>query len=174
MPNCEINHYRGRFLGIKEQDGWEFAYRTNASGVVVMVAVTDRHELILVEQYRVPVKSRVIELPAGLVGDTGDTLESPESAARRELLEETGYRASTMEKLLTCPSSPGMADELITIYYADGLERVDDGGGDSSEDITVHHVPLDNAANWLTTHLADGVMLDPKIYSALYWAQTHA
>jgi hypothetical protein len=71
----ETIHYKGRFLGLKERDHWEYAYRTNASGVVVLVPVTDAGELVLVEQYRIPVKSRVLELPAGLVGDNGDPEE---------------------------------------------------------------------------------------------------
>ena len=134
---------------MQERDQWEYAFRTNASGVVVLVPVTDAGELVLVEQYRIPVKSRVIELPAGLAGDTGDRDENLKTAAQRELLEETGYRAGNLEELLTCPSTPGMSDEIVTIYYASGLERVDSGGGNDDENITVHHVPLDSATRWL-------------------------
>ena len=164
-------HYNGRFLGLKERDRWEYAFRTNASGVVVMVPVTDAGELVLVEQYRIPVQNRVLELPAGLVGDSGDIEEDFKTAAQRELLEETGYRAASMEKLLTSPSTPGMADEMITIYFASGLERVGPGGGDGNEDITVHLVPLDRAPGWLEARMAEGIMLDPKIYAGLFWAQ---
>lgn len=174
MSKEEIIHYRGRFLGLMERDGWEYVYRTNATGVVVMVAVTDSRELLLVEQYREPVASRVIELPAGLVGDTGDTAEAAEAAAHRELLEETGYRAQSMVELMTCPSTPGMSSEVITIYFAAGLVREGDGGGDNSEDITVHHVPLDTTARWLSARASAGVMLDPKIYAGLYWAQARS
>lgn len=171
MTKNDINHYSGRYLGLKERANWEFAYRTNASGVVVLVPVTKAHELVLVEQYRIPVNNRVIELPAGLVGDTGDSTEAFETAARRELLEETGYRAAKLEELMTCPSTPGMADEMITIYFASGLERVGPGGGDGNEDITVHHVPITTAPQWLDARRAEGVMLDPKIYAGLFWAQ---
>ena len=164
-------HYNGRFLGLKERDRWEYAFRTNASGVVVMVPVTDAGELVLVEQYRIPVQNRVLELPAGLVGDSGDIGEDFKTAAQRELLEETGYRAASMEKLLTSPSTPGMADEMITIYFASGLERVGPGGGDGNEDITVHLVPLDRAPGWLEARMSEGIMLDPKIYAGLFWAQ---
>ena len=155
---------------MKERDRWEYAYRTNASGVVIIVPVTDAGELVLVEQYRIPVKSRVLELPAGLVGDNGDSEEAFEIAAQRELIEETGYHAASLEELLTSPSTPGMADEMITIYFAHGLERVGPGGGDGNEDITVQHVPLDSAVNWLEAHMAEGIMLDPKIYAGLFWA----
>ena len=78
-------HFKGRYLGIRETDGWEFATRTNASAVVILVPVTDDDELVLVEQYRVPVQCSVIELPAGLVGDQDDPDESLMTAARREL-----------------------------------------------------------------------------------------
>ncbi len=170
VSNKEKIHYHGRFLGLKERDGWEYAYRTNASGVVVIVPVTDAGELVLVEQYRIPVKSRVLELPAGLVGDQDDSGEAFETAAQRELIEETGYRAGNFTELLTSPSTPGMADEMITIYFASDLQRVGPGGGDGNENITVHHVPLDTAVDWLAARMAEGVMLDPKIYAGLFWA----
>ena len=64
----------------------------------------------------------------------------------------------------------GMSDEMITIFYASGLERVGPGGGDSNEDITVHLVPLKDTPRWLEAHRAEGIMLDPKIFAGLYWA----
>jgi len=170
VAKSETIHYQGRFLGLKERDHWEYAYRTNASGVVVLVPVTDAGELLLVEQYRIPVKSRVIELPAGLAGDTQDTEESLVTAARRELIEETGYRAGFLEELLTSPSTPGMSDEIVTIFFASGLERVGPGGGNGDESIIVHHVPLESAPQWLETRAAEGIMVDPKIYAGLFWA----
>ncbi len=170
VANNETIHFKGRFLGMKERDNWEYAFRTNASGVVVMVPVTDNGELVLVEQYRIPVKSLVLELPAGLVGDSGDAGEDFKSAAQRELIEETGYRADTLVELITSPSTAGMADEIITIYYASGLERVGPGGGDGNENITVHLVALETAVDWLDQRQKEGIMLDPKIYAGLFWA----
>ncbi|NOR20334.1 MAG: NUDIX domain-containing protein [Xanthomonadales bacterium] len=170
MPNNETIHYSGRFLGLKERDSWEYAFRTNATGVVVMVPVTNKGELVLVEQYRIPVQSLVLELPAGLVGDSGDSKEDFKAAAQRELIEETGYRAETLEELITSPSTAGMADEIITIYYASGLERIGPGGGEGNENITVHHVPLESAVEWLDKRQKEGMMLDPKIYAGLFWA----
>jgi ADP-ribose pyrophosphatase len=163
-------HYKGRFLGMKERDRWEYAYRTNASGVVAMVPVTDAGELVLVEQYRIPVESRVLELPAGLAGDTGNHEESLKIAAQRELIEETGYSAGSLEELLIGPSSSGMTDELLTIYFAGGLERVGPGGGHGNESITVHHVPLDRATQWLSAKILEGILVDPKVYAGLFWA----
>jgi len=172
VANNETIHYSGRFLGLKEHDRWEYAFRTNASGVVVMVPLTDAGELVLVEQFRVPVQSRVMELPAGLVGDNGNVAEDFRTAARRELIEETGYRADSLEELLTSPSTPGMANEMITIFLASGLERIGSGGGDSNEDITVHVVPLESAVEWLEARKAEGIMIDHKIYAGLFWAGT--
>lgn len=167
-------HYAGRYLSLLERDGWEFASRSNARAVVVLVAVTDRGELLLVEQFRKPVGARVIELPAGLVGDHVDPDESVLEAASRELEEETGFRAARLTRLMDCPSSAGLTDEIISFIRADGLERVGPGGGDSSEDITVHKVPLDEVDAWLRRKQESGTPMDPKIYAGLYWlAQGH-
>lgn len=170
MASNEKEHFTGRFLGMRERDGWEYACRTNASGVVGMVAVTDNQELVLVEQYRTPVECRVLELPAGLAGDGGDRDEAFVVAAERELLEETGFKANSMEELLTCPTSSGLTDELITLYYASGLQRVGPGGGAGSEDITVHLVKLSEAVEWLDRRSQEGFMIDPKIFAGLFWA----
>ena len=170
MTNKETIHYSGRFLGLKQRDRWEYTFRTNASGVVALVPVTDAGELVLVEQYRIPVQSRVLELPAGLAGDTGDPDEDFKVAANRELVEETGYRAGQLDKLLVGPSTSGLADEILHIYHASKLEKVGPGGGDGSEDITVHLLPLAKAESWLANHLATGVLIDPKVYAGLYWA----
>ena len=167
----DLTHFHGRYLNLLERDGWEFASRSNASGVVVLVAVTSDEEIILVEQYRKPVESLVIELPAGLVGDHVEPDESILEAAARELEEETGYAATHLEVLMTCPSSAGMSDEMISFVLAKGLTRVGPGGGDDSEDIAVHIVPLKDVDAWLTRQQFAGKPMDPKIYAALYWLE---
>ena len=164
-------HFKGRYLGIHERDNWEFATRTNANAVAVLVPLTDDDELVLVEQFRIPVQSRVIELPAGLAGDLDDPEEEVSIAAQRELIEETGYRAGSLQHLLTCPSSPGMCDEQISFFLARDLVRVGDGGGDSSEDIVVHTIPLDEVADWIAGKLKQGMQVDPKTYAVLFWLQ---
>jgi ADP-ribose pyrophosphatase len=165
----DITRYKGRYLSLLERDGWEFASRSNASGVVVLLAVTDQREIVLVEQFRKPVGKKVIELPAGLVGDHEDTNESALLAAARELEEETGFAASRLVILMECPSSAGMSDEVISFVLASGLQRVGPGGGDESEDIRVHTIPLDQVDGWLRKQTAAGKPMDPKIYAALYW-----
>jgi ADP-ribose pyrophosphatase len=167
----DITRYHGRYLDLLERDGWEFASRSNASGVVVIVAVTGEGEIVLVEQYRKPVQASVIELPAGLVGDLNDPDESILDAAHRELEEETGFRAAHMELLMACPSSAGMSDEVITFVLATGLQRVGPGGGDASENIEVAVVPLDRIDHWLALQQGAGKPMDPKIFAALYWLQ---
>ena len=162
-------HASGRFLRLLERNDWEYISRANARGVVILVPVTDDDRIILVEQYRTPVRSRVIELPAGLVGDLDDSEESLATAAERELLEETGYQAGSLSLLLSCPSSSGMSDEIVTFVLARGLNRVGPGGGDESEDIQVHSIALDEVDDWLRQRVAGGMLIDPKIYSALYW-----
>jgi ADP-ribose pyrophosphatase len=165
----DITRYRGRYLSLLERDGWEFASRSNASGVVVIVAVTDGGELVLVEQYRLPVQARVLELPAGLVGDLEDRDETELEAAGRELIEETGYAAGQLEILMASPSSAGMSDEIITFVLATDLQRVGPGGGDASEDIEVLAVSLEQVDVWLEEQRAAGKPMDPKIFAALYW-----
>jgi ADP-ribose pyrophosphatase len=162
-------HFQGRYLGLVERDGWEYATRTNASAVAVIIAVTRQQELVLVEQHRIPVGCAVLELPAGLVGDHDDPDEAIRIAAQRELLEETGYRAGQWLQMLECPSSAGMCDETITFFLAQELVQEHAGGGDASEEIKVHTVPLANIDQWLAARLAEGILLDPKIYAALYW-----
>ena len=165
----DIIRYAGRYLNLLERDGWELVSRSNASGVVKLVAVTPESEIVLVEQHRKPVNARVIELPAGLVGDHVSLEETVFEAARRELEEETGYAAEHLELLMTCPSSAGMSDEIVTFILATGLERVGPGGGDDSEDIRVHVVPLAEVDRWLLDKQTRGTPLDPKIYAGLYW-----
>jgi len=162
--------YDGEFLRLKQRAHWQFVERSNARGAVVIVALTDHDELLLVEQPRLPVDGRVIELPAGLVGDVlGEEDEALEIAAARELEEETGYRPADLEFLTTGPPSAGLANEAVSFYRARGLTRIDGGGGDDSEQITPHVVPLADVEGWLVAREAEGIQVDPKIYAGLYF-----
>jgi ADP-ribose pyrophosphatase len=87
------------------------------NGSAVMMAVDDKKRILLVRQYRLPANKYLWELPAGKV-DEGET---PLQAARRELIEETGYRARKWEKLSSFYPSPGFVAEKMTIYLATGL-----------------------------------------------------
>jgi ADP-ribose pyrophosphatase len=162
---------QGKYLRLVREGGWEYSERVGATGIVALVPVTDEREIVLVEQYRVPTKAWVIEIPAGLVGDkAGQEDESLELAAARELEEETGFRAGKLKRLLEGPSSAGSSNSVITFYLATELQRTGPGGGDEHEDITVHVVPLAGAMAWLEAQAKQGKVLDPKIYAGLYFA----
>ena len=161
----------GKHVRLVEADGWEFAERPNVTGIVGVVAITDDSKLVLVEQFRTPVRCRVIELPAGLAGDgPGAKKEDLITAARRELLEETGFTTETMDYLTEGPPSAGIVSEIVTFFKATNLEKITKGGGDESENITVHEVPIDQVAQWLQSKLKNGILVDPKVYLALYFA----
>lgn len=162
--------YGGRYLRLVERDGWEWVERSNASGVVVIAAITAEEALLLVEQFRVPVNAPVIELPAGLAGDiAGEEDEALAIAARRELHEETGYEAERMEPFFEGPTSAGLTTETVSFFHAHGLRKTGPGGGDESEDITIHEVPLSDLAGWLERRQSEGALVDPKIFAALYF-----
>jgi ADP-ribose pyrophosphatase len=162
--------HKGRFLAMFERGGWEYVDRVGASGVVVILAVTDANELVLVEQHRVPVGASVIELPAGLAGDLPDARDEDfREAARRELLEETGYEAENIEFLCEGPPSAGLTSEIQTLLRATGIRKTGPGGGDESEDITVHTIALDQLDDWLSGAMQRGCLVDPKIYAGLYF-----
>jgi len=162
--------FEGRFLRVKIKDGWEYVERPKSSGIVAIVAVTEKAEIILVEQFRIPVNQRVIEIPAGLAGDIeGEEDEELAEAAKRELVEETGYEAQKMEYLTKGPSSAGLSTEVITFFRAVGLKKVSDGGGDGGENIQVHAVPLSELESWIETKKQEGCLIDYKVYTALYF-----
>lgn len=161
----------GQFLRLVSRGTWEYVHRTNEVRVTVIVAVTDSDELVLVEQFRPSVGAIVIELPAGLAGDEpGLASESLEEAARRELLEETGYVAHAMRHLSSGPVSPGITSEEISFFHATGLRKVAEGGGIEDEDITVHEVPLNQAEEWIQERSTAGSKVDLKVYAGLYFA----
>ena len=92
---------QGKYLRLLVKGTWEYTERVGVSGIVGIVPVTDAGELVMVEQFRMPLGRRVVELPAGLAGDIeGQRDEALESAAARELEEETGYRAGRLQRLM--------------------------------------------------------------------------
>jgi len=165
--------HKGKYLDLIREDNWEYVKRTNCSGIVVIVPMTVDEKVIFVEQFRRPVESQVIEWPAGLVNDKdlhgGETLES---AARRELLEETGYKAEHLALLVGGPVSSGLSAEIITFYLAMDVIKAGPGGGDETESIKVHEVPLKEADLWLYEMEKKGFLVDPKIYVGLYFLKT--
>jgi len=168
-PN-RITVYTGKFLALVKEGHWEYAERTNATGAAIIVAVTEEQKLLLVEQYRIPVHADTIELPAGIIGDEPECInEEQAEAARRELEEETGYRAGHMEALTHGPASSGLTSETVTLFLASKLMRVGAGGGVAHEKITVHEVSLNEVHDWLDAKANGGILIDPKVYAGLYF-----
>jgi ADP-ribose pyrophosphatase len=111
--------WEGRFLAAKRRGKWEYVSRTRNIGAAVILAIHEG-QVILVEQYRVPIGANCLELPAGLIGDEEEG-EEVERAAIRELEEETGYRAERMVDLGRFHASSGMSSEGFTLLRAEGL-----------------------------------------------------
>ena len=88
---------------------------------------------------------------------------NPLAAAGRELEEETGYRAATLEDCGEFYSSPGMVSESFTLLVARELTKVGEGGGVDGEDIIVHRVPLDGIADFVAAKRAEGCGIDVRV-----------
>ena len=168
MTNLKQTLYEGQWLRLVRIGHWESCERTHGQGMaVIVIAVTPADEVLFVEQYRIPLGARTIEMPAGLVGDdhAEDTLAD---AARRELIEETGWSPGRVEVLLTGPTSSGMSNERIAFVRARDLTRVGEGGGVDDENILVHAVPRSEAPAWLMRKRAEGFELDLKLWAGLW------
>lgn len=169
-PDAPIEtRWEGRFIAVKQQGTWEYVSRSRGMHAAVILAIdeaADGRNVILVEQYRVPLKLRCIEMPAGLVGDEVAG-EAAEVAAQRELEEETGYRAANWRNVGEFYSSPGMVSESFTLLVATGLTKVGDGGGVDGEDIIVHRVPLNEIGDFVAAKRAEGCGIDVRVATLL-------
>ena len=161
----------GKHIQLVRRGNWEYVHRKGVTGIVGILAVTDSGKMILVEQYRPPLGKKVIEIPAGLAGDTADApTEELAEAAKRELLEETGYEASKMELLCEGAASAGITDEVITLFRATGLKKSGKGGGDESESIQMHEVAVGEVPAWIESMKRQRREVDLKVYVALCFA----
>jgi ADP-ribose pyrophosphatase len=160
LPPLDVM-WEGRFVRALKRGKWEFAGRANDIKAVVILA---EHEgrVILVDQPRVPLGVRCVELPAGLVGDD-DPNATVESTAVKELEEETGFTAERVERLGEFHSSPGMLSEGFTLVRAHGVRKIGAGGGDENEDIAVHLVARCDIPAFIEEKRAEGFAIDVKL-----------
>ncbi|HWU92753.1 MAG TPA: NUDIX hydrolase [Sphingomicrobium sp.] len=160
LPPPEVM-WAGKFVRAIRRGKWEYASRTNNIGAVVILAEHDG-KVILIDQPRVPLGRRCLELPAGLVGDE-DPNATVEATAIKELEEETGFTADRVERLGEFYASPGMVSEGFTLVRASGLRKIGEGGGDSSEDINVHLVARADIAEFIDRKRREGFGVDVKL-----------
>lgn len=157
--------WEGRFITAKKRGKWEYVGRARGIHAAVILAIdeaADGRHVILVDQYRVPLGRRCIELPAGLVGDEEEG-EEASLAAARELEEETGYHPARLESLGQYYSSPGMVSESFTLFRAHDLVKTGEGGGVDGEDIHVHRVPLATLPDQIAAWREQGYAMDVKL-----------
>ena len=170
LSSTELNKtpiFRVTFDRAIDPDGFEIKRAIiQHAGSAVMMPVDERGRILLVRQYRLPARQYLWELPAGRV-DEGET---PLQAARRELVEETGYRARKWEKLAVFYPSPGFLAEKMTIFLATGLKS---GDASPMEDERIE-------ARWFTSREIDdwikrGKILDAKtMIGFLKWKRYRA
>ncbi len=168
-------HHEGKYIRMISEGTWEYVERVHSDEAVVIVATTKEQKAILIEQYRVPLKNWIIEWPAGLLKDPGSPAgETPEEAAKRELLEETGYEAGAVEFIFKGPPTPGLSSEIAVFYRAKDVQKMTSGGGIEGEKIVVHAVDLTQIDSWLTQMQEKGCQVDPKVYAGLYFLKSES
>ena len=131
-------------------------------GAVVVIAQLDNSKLLFERQYRYPLRRVFLELPAGKI-DAGEHMLD---TARRELREETGYKAKTWRHLGTMHPCIGYSDEHIEIFYAHGLSYVG-AAPDHGEVLDLIELRLEDAL----LAVRDGEITDAKTVTALLWAE---
>ena len=153
--------WEGKYVRAIKRGRWEYASRVGDVRAVVILAEHDG-KVILVEQPRVAVGGRCLELPAGLVGDE-DPDATVEDTAVKELEEETGFTATRIERLGDFHASPGMLSESFTLVRAHGVTRSGDGGGTEHEDIQVHLLPRREIPDFIEQKRSEGLAVDVKL-----------
>jgi len=138
-------------------------------GAVAVLALDGADRLLLVRQWRIPAGGALLEIPAGTLDVHDGVTEDPDTAARRELEEETGHRAAGWRKLAAFWTAPGFASERMHLYLATGLTGVaeDDDrlAPDEDEHLELRHVALDNALAMVER----GEISDAKSILGILW-----
>jgi ADP-ribose pyrophosphatase len=161
--------FEGEHLIFRRRRGWEYCEHSTAKESVMVVALTDDGRIVLVEEFRAAVDASVVCIPAGLVGDEGP--EDRESAARRELSEETGWEAAGLEFLGRGPGSAGMSSEIVNFYLARSVRHAGEQGERERTEIRVHVVPIRDLRRWAREREAQGTLIDPKVWAGVHLAE---
>ncbi|MDA3963322.1 MAG: hypothetical protein PF961_21255 [Planctomycetota bacterium] len=164
---------RGRQLSMRRRGSTEFASRGHGSALAI-IATSKANELVLVEEHKPALKSRVLDLPNGWVPADDEPVSDSHlmAIARRRLASCTGYLASSWRQEFVGPAAPAVCDEMVTWFRARSLERV--GRSQSMMEIDpsvlVHYVTRDSFDGFLTARRSEGVIVDPRIYTAAWIA----
>jgi ADP-ribose pyrophosphatase len=156
--NFEVNHLR---LPNRSEGDWECIRHP---GGALAVPVTPDGKLVLVRQYRFAVRGRLLEFPAGTV----EPYEKPDQTIKRELEEETGYRAHTWQKLGEFPLAPGYSDEFIYAFLAQDLEKLETPP-DLEADEDLENVLM--TPEQLEEAILEGEAIDAKTISSFFLAR---
>lgn len=133
-------------------------------GAVAILALTPEKKIIMVEQYRKALERSIIEVPAGKL----EKGESPETTAMRELEEETGYTAESLQLIQSFSTSPGFADEVVHLFFAEGLRKSESGAvTDEDEFVELMEVTVEEAEQMML----DNRIFDAKTAFAVLWAK---
>jgi ADP-ribose pyrophosphatase len=160
LPPVEVM-WEGQYIRAQRRGKWEYAGRAHDIRAVVILAEYEG-KVILIDQPRVALGARCVELPAGLIGDE-DPNATAETTAIKELEEEAGFTAETVEPLGDFYASPGMLSESFTLVRAHGVRKIGEGGGDANEDIKVHLVARADIPNFVEQKRAEGFGIDVKL-----------
>lgn len=133
-------------------------------GAVAIIPITADDKLVMVKQFRKPLEKVILEIPAGKI-DPGETV--PIETARRELEEETGYSAQVLEPVTEMYVSPGFANEILHIFYAEGLTKVENPlPQDEDEVLELYELTLEEAKQ----EIRNGLICDAKtLFAVQYW-----
>jgi len=132
-------------------------------GAVAVIAITEEGKLVVVEQYRKALEKAIVEIPAGKL----EKDEDPALCARRELEEETGYGCKEMKLISSFYTSPGFADEIVHVYLASGLYKIENAAElDEDEFVNLMEITMEEAQSLIT----EQKIFDAKtMYAVQYW-----
>ena len=144
---------------------WEMVERKTKGRIVGIAAITPKLEIVLEKSFRIPIKSYVLELPAGLPDREGET---EEELAQRELLEETGYGVDEVKFLIGGCISAGIITDELALYLGINARKVKEPELEPSEDIEVIKVPVNKLPEYLLETINKGeIKVDVKIITVL-------